>query len=106
MWNSRMPTRQRLLAYIFLTVLVEGALMYGIFALSTDLDLNYRTNVRYVIRQCLYYLAYNVGYVLVFPFGMGYGGNLSGMLAWAIGCVGMFIVICLLGEAITRKRTR
>jgi len=80
--------------------------MYGISALSNGLDLNDKTNMRYVVRQYLYYLAYNIGYLMFFPYGMEYGNILSGLTAWAIGCIGMFIAIYLTGEIITYKRKK
>jgi hypothetical protein len=76
--------------------------MGSIFVLSAGLDLNDKTDVRYVARQYSYYVAYNIGYLIVFPFGMESGTVLSGVTAWAIGCVGMFVAIYLLGEIITR----
>ncbi|MBS7632971.1 hypothetical protein KEJ15_05040 [Candidatus Bathyarchaeota archaeon] len=96
---------KKLMLYVFLTVLIEGCLMGSILALSAGLDLNDRTDVRYVARQYLYYVAYNIGYLIIFPFGMEYGNVLSGVIAWAIGCVGMFFAIYLLGEIVTRLQS-
>jgi hypothetical protein len=101
-----MSRKQRVLLYVLLTALIEGSLVYGIFALSNGLDLNDPTNLRYVERQYCYYIAYNIGYLLVFPYGMGYGSNLSGITALAIGCIGMFFSIFLVGETTAFFRTR
>jgi hypothetical protein len=72
-----MSRGERALIYILLTALIEGSSIYSIFALSSGLDLNDPTNPRYVERQYCYYIAYNIGYLIVFPYGMGYGSNLS-----------------------------
>jgi hypothetical protein len=101
-----MRREQRILVYIFLTALIEGCLVYGIFKLSEGLDLIDKTNMRYVTRQYLYYLAYNIGYLIAFPYGMEYGNILSGLVALAIGCVGMFVAIYLAGEFITHRRKK
>jgi hypothetical protein len=93
-----MSRRQRVLIYILLTALIEGSLIYSIFALSNGLDLNDPSNPRYVERQYYYYIAYNIGYLIVFWYGMGYGSILSGFVAMVIGCIGMFIGIFLLEE--------
>jgi hypothetical protein len=87
------------LIYILLTALIEGSLVYGIFTLSNGLDLNDTTNLRYVERQYCYYVAYNIGYVLVFTYGLDFY-LLSGMIALAIGCIGMFFAIFFIGEII------
>jgi hypothetical protein len=96
-----MSRGQRVLIYILLTALVEGSLIYSIFTLSSGLDLNDPTNPRYVARQYCYYMAYNIGYLVVFSYGMGYGSILSGFAAMVIGCIGMFVGIFLVGEIAT-----
>jgi hypothetical protein len=102
----KMQREQRILIYIFLTALIEGFLVYGIFALSSGLDLNDKTNIRYVARQYLYYFAYNIGYLIAFPYGMEYSNILSGLTALTIGCIGMFVAIYLIGETITQRRKK
>jgi hypothetical protein len=101
--NYWMRREQRIVIYIFLTVLIEGCLVYGIFKLSEGLDLSDKANMRYVTRQYLYYFAYNIGYLMAFPYGMEYGNILSGLIALAIGCIGMFVAIYLTGEFITSR---
>lgn len=101
-----MSREQRILFYILLTALIEGSLVYGIFTLSNGLDLNDPTNLRYIERQYCYYIAYNIGYVLVFLYGMGYGNNLSGITALVIGCIGMFFAVFFIGEIMAFVKTR
>jgi len=101
-----MSREQRILFYILLTTFIEGSLVYGIFTLSNGLVLLDPTNLRYIERQCCYYIAYNIGYVLVFPYGMGYGNNLSGITALVIGCIGMFFAVFFIGEIIAFVKTR
>jgi hypothetical protein len=99
-----MTRQRRILIYILLTTLFEGSLVYGIFTLSNGIDLNDTTNLRYVARQYCYYVAYNIGYVLFFTYGLVDFYILSGMMALAIGCIGMFFAIFLIGEIIVRTR--
>jgi hypothetical protein len=101
-----MSREQRILFYILLTTLIEGSLVYGIFTLSNGLDLLDPSNLRYIERQYCYYIAYNIGYMLVFPYGMGYGNSLSGITALVIGCIGMSFAVFFIGEIITFVQTR
>jgi len=99
-----MPRQRRILIYILLTAIIEGSLVYGIFTLSNGLDLNDPTNSRYIERQYCYYMAYNIGYVLFFTYSLVDFYVLSGMMALAIGCIGMFFAIFFMGEIIVRVR--
>jgi hypothetical protein len=89
---------ERFLVYILVTALIEGCLIYGfsmVFTIIGD-----------PVRQYLYYVSYNIGYLISFPRGMEYGTIGSGFGALVTGCLGMLAFICTIGEAIAYRRKR
>lgn len=74
--------------------------------MSDGLDLKNRTSMKYIVRQYVYYVSYNIGHLIYFPYGMDHGSFGTGFAALITGCIGMLIAISMTGEVIAYGRRK